>query len=74
MTGTKVTIFNIPMKYLELQPEELKRINKEDSSLTLKDEANKEKLEASKQVQNLTPDDLSTLSDELTKELDQKAP
>jgi hypothetical protein len=71
---TKITIFNIPGKLLELHPEDIKRIQKEDKPLSLKEESEKEKSEARKQVQDTTPDDLSPLSDELTKELDQKAP
>ena len=73
-TDTKVTLFNIPGKYLELGPQDLKRIKSNEAPLSLKEESNKEKTEASEQIQNLTPDDLSSLSDEITKELDQKAP
>lgn len=73
-SDTKVTIFNIPGKLLELHPEDIKRIQKDDRPLSLKEESEKEKTEARKQVQDTTPDDLSPLSDELSKELDQKVP
>jgi hypothetical protein len=46
----------------------------DETPLTLKEESEKEKLKAMEQVQGVTPDDLSTLSDEVSKELEQKAP
>jgi hypothetical protein len=73
-TETKVTIFNIPSKLLELHPEDIKRMQSDETPLTLKEESEKEKLKAMEQVQGVTPDDLSTLSDEVSKELEQKAP
>jgi hypothetical protein len=73
-TGTKVNIFNIPSKLLELHPEDIKRMQSDETPLTLKEESEKEKLKAREQVQGVTPDDLSTLSDEVSKELEQKAP
>jgi len=73
-TETKVTIFNIPSKLLELHPEDIKRMQSDETPLTLKEESEKEKLKAREQVQGVTPDDLSTLSDEVSKELEQKAP
>ena len=73
-TETKVTIFNIPAKLLELHPEEIKRMQSDETPLTLKEESQKEKLKAMEQVQAVSPDDLSPLSDELNKELEQKAP
>lgn len=73
-TESKVSLFNIPGKYLEMRPEDIKKVANEEAPLTLKEESNKEKTEASEQIQNLTPDDLSPLSDEITKELEQKAP
>jgi hypothetical protein len=73
-TETKVTIFNIPSKLLVLHPEDIKRMQSDETPLTLKEESEKEKLKAMEQVQGVTPDDLSTLSDEVSKELEQKAP
>ena len=73
-TETKVTIFNIPSKLLDLHPEDIKRMQSDETPLTLKEESEKEKLKAREQVQGVTPDDLSTLSDEVSKELEQKAP
>jgi len=74
-TETKITIFNIPSKLLELHPEDIKRAqNNNAPAPTLKEESAKEKTEATKQVQDVTPDDLSPLSDEVSKELDKKTP
>ncbi len=73
-TDSKVSLFNIPGKYLELEPQDIKKIKNNEAPLSLKEESNKEKTEASTQIQNLTPDDLSPLSDEISKELEQKAP
>lgn len=71
---TRVAIINIPSRLLELHPEDIKRMQSDEVPLTLKDKSEKEKTEASEQAQSLTPDDLSPLSDEVSKELDKKAP
>lgn len=72
-TDTKITIFNIPQKLLELHPEQIKRMqNNEEAPLTLKEESEKEKTEALEQVQDVTPTDMSPLSDEISEELEKK--
>lgn len=73
-TGTKVTIFNIPGKLLELHPEDIKRMQQDDIPLSLKEQSEQAKTEAQEQLQNLGPDDLSPISEELSKELEEKAP
>lgn len=73
-TDTKVTIFNIPGKLLDLNPQEIKKSQQDLTPTNLKEESEKEKTEAKKHVEGASPDDLSPLSDELAKELDQKAP
>lgn len=77
-TETKITLFNIPGKLLELHPEDIKRMQSDETPLSLKEESEKEKTEATKQVQDATPDDLSPLSEEISnevsKELNQKSP
>lgn len=73
-TDSKVTIFNIPGKLLELHPEDIKRMQSDETPLTLKEESEKAKTEATEQVESATPDDLSPLSDEVSKELDKKVP
>lgn len=73
-TDTKVTIFNIPSKLLEVHPQDIIRARDEGPTPSLKEQSEAEKTEATKQVQGATPEDLSPLSDELSKELDKKAP
>lgn len=73
-TDTKITIFNIPQRLLELHPEDIKRMQQNEVPLTLKEESEKEKTEAIKQVQDVTPEDLSPLSDEISEELNKKIP
>lgn len=73
-SNTKITIFNIPQKLLELHPEDIKRMQQNEVPLTLKEESEKEKTEATKQVQDVTPEDLSPLSDEINEELNKKIP
>jgi hypothetical protein len=73
-TESKITIFNIPGKLLELHPEDIKRMQNDDLPLTLREESAKEKTEAARQVQDANADDLSPLSDEVSKELEQNSP
>jgi hypothetical protein len=73
-TDTKTTIFNIPANLLDLQPEEIKRMQSDVPAMTLKEESQKAKTQAMGQVQNVSPDDLSPLSEEVSKELDKKLP
>jgi hypothetical protein len=71
---TKVTLFNIPERLVKLHPEDIKRMQSDDPPLTLKEESEKDKTEARDQIQGITPDDLSPLSDEVNKELEEKTP
>ncbi len=73
-TDTKITIFNIPSKLFDLHPEDIKRAQLNQEEVTLKEESEKAKTEATKQVESVMPEDLSTLSDDVAKELEQKAP
>ena len=73
-SDTKITIFNIPGKLLELHPQDIKRMQSDETPLTLKEESLKTKTEAQREIQDATADDLSPLSDEVSKELDQKSP
>lgn len=70
--NTKVTLFNIPQKLLDIHPEEIKRMQKDETDLTLKEMSEQEKVDAGKTVNEATPDDLSPVSDELAKELEKK--
>lgn len=77
-SDTKVTLFNIPPRLLELHPEDIKRMQSDALPLTLKEKSAKEKTEARENIQGISADDMSPLSDEISeevkKELDQKAP
>ncbi len=73
-TDTKVNIFNIHSKLLEVHTEDIKRAKEDAPTPSLKEQSESEKTEATKQVQGATPDDLSPLSDDLSKELDKKVP
>lgn len=73
-TDTKTTIFNIPQKLLELHPEEIKRMQNDETPKTLKEKSQQEKSEAQDEVDQLTPTDMSPLSDEISQELEKKAP
>ena len=71
---SKITVFNIPERLTNLHPEDIKRIQTEEQALTLKEEAQKEKGEAAAAVEKISPDDLSTISDDVAKELEKKTP
>ncbi len=68
---TQVTIFNIPQKLLDLGPAEIKKMN-DDTPLSYKELSEVEKSNAKDTVDKATPDDLSTVSDDLAKELEKK--
>jgi hypothetical protein len=68
---TRLPLFNIPQKLIELDPEEIKGIQNEKLlPSSLRDESSKEKDEAAKTVEKATPTDMSPLSDDLSKEID----
>lgn len=69
---TKVTIFNIPQKLTDLHPEDIKKMQDNAAPLTLKEESEKQKTEATQEIEKITPEDLSPLSEDLSKELEKK--
>jgi hypothetical protein len=69
---TQVTIINIPQKLLDLKPEEIKRMQNNQAPLTLAEQAKKEKIEASQDIEKVTPLDMSTISEDVAKELENK--
>jgi hypothetical protein len=69
---TTTTIFNIPQKLTELHPEDIKKMQNDSAPLTLKEESEKAKTEASKEIEKMTPEDLSPLSEDVSKELEKK--
>lgn len=69
---SKVTLVNIPQRLLNLSPEDIKRMQQDVESPTLKEAAAREKSEAQSTLEKITPEDLSPLSDELANELDKQ--
>lgn len=68
---TKLSLFNIPQKLLNLKPDDIRNV--EDEKLipsSLKEEGSREKSEAAQSVEKATPTDMSPLSDELSKEIE----
>lgn len=66
----ELPIFNIPPKLTDLHPEDIKRAKKNDEPASLKEASQREKTEASTEVENVSPEDLSPVSDEVSKELE----
>jgi hypothetical protein len=71
---TQIVVINIPQKLLELKPEDIKSLQKDQIPQTLSEQAKKERVEASESMEAITPLDMSTISDDLSKELEKKAP
>lgn len=69
---TQTTIINIPQKLIDLRPDEIKKMQSDTMPLTLSEQSKVEKAEASEQVEKVTPLDMSTMSDDLAKELENK--
>lgn len=69
---TATVIINIPQKLIELHPEDIKKMQNDIQPLTLSEQSQKEKVKASEQMDKVTPLDMSTISDEVSQELDKK--
>ena len=70
---TKITIFNIPDRLTNLHPEDIKRMQADDDvAPTLKEESAREKTQATTEVQKVTPDDMSPVSDDVMKAIEKK--
>jgi hypothetical protein len=69
---TQTTIINIPQKLIDLRPEDIKKMQSDTMPLTLSEQSKVEKAEASEQVEKVTPLDMSTMSDDLARELENK--
>jgi len=70
-TNQKSVLINIPLKLKEFHPEDIKKIKKA-SSQTLTEKSNKQKALATEQVEEMMPNDLSTISDDVAQELEKK--
>jgi hypothetical protein len=68
--NTRENLVNIPQKLLELPPEDIKRMQNNQNPLSLKETSALEKSEAQSTVDKLSPEDMSTLSDDVATELD----
>lgn len=71
-SSTRIAIFNIPTDLLENRDDKVSQPFKEEPTLTLKEESQKQKSQAIKEVQAASPDDLSPLSEEVSRELENK--
>jgi hypothetical protein len=69
---TQTTIINIPQKLLDLKPEDIKRMQNDKMPLTLSEQSKVEKTKAAEQIDKVTPLDMSSMSDDLAKELENK--
>lgn len=71
-SDTTVKLFNIPQRLLDIHPEDLKRIQANDpEEPTLKEKSEKAKGAAQESVDKITPDDMSPVSDEVMRTIDQ---
>jgi hypothetical protein len=73
-SNEKVQVFNIPSQLSERKSTSPSETQSIESPKNLNEEAKIEKNKASEEIQNVSPDDLSPLSDEVTKEIDQSTP
>jgi len=69
-SDTKTTIINIPQKLIDLKPDEIKKMQNDTMPMSLSERSKLEKAEATKQIDKVTPLDMSTMSDDVAKELE----
>lgn len=67
-------LFNIPAKLQNLTPDKVKELQFLENSKTLKEESQESKTEAKEKMDQLSPDDLSPLSDEISKKIQNQEP
>jgi hypothetical protein len=65
----KTSLFNIPQRLLNLSPQKFKDDTPEEK--TLKEQSELEKTQARDQMERISPDDMSPLSDDLGKDIEQ---
>lgn len=68
--STKVALFNIPPALLKINPDELKKIQSETPEPTLQEKSLKAKDDAQETVDKATPEDMSTISDDVIEAVD----
>lgn len=69
---SQTTLFNIPPKLLNLAPEELKQMRNNEDPLTLKESSQKERNSALEETQKVTPDDMSPISEDVIRNIEEK--
>lgn len=69
---TQTVIINIPQKLIDLHPEDIKNMKNEKMPLNLSEQSKVEKAEATEQIEKVTPLDMSTMSDDVARELENK--
>lgn len=69
---TQTVIINIPQKLLELHPEDIKKMQSDTLPLSLAEQSKAEKAEAKEEMEKVTPLDMSSVSDDVAKELEKK--
>ncbi len=70
--NTQTVVINIPQKLLNLEPTDIKKMQNDTMPLSLAEQSEKEKAEASVEIDKVTPLDMSTISDDLAEEIEKK--
>jgi hypothetical protein len=70
---SRVTLFNIPQELLNLHPQEIKQMRNNQLPMTLKEQSLRERNEAKEKVENISPVDMSPVSDDVIQEIESKA-
>ena len=71
-SATATNVINIPQKLLDLSPEQIKDMQNDRPApeATLSEQSKKEKLEAAKEIEKVTPLDMSPISEDVARELE----
>jgi hypothetical protein len=70
---TRIGLFNIPERLLNLSAEELKQVRRNETPRTLQEAAGRERGQAEATVNRATPEDLSPMSDDVARELEKES-
>lgn len=71
-SDTQTVIINIPQKLLDLHPEDIKKMQNDTTPQSLADQSKLEKVKAAEDVDKVTPQDMSPLSEDVARELENK--
>ncbi len=64
------SLINIPERLTDLKPDQIKKIQSNDTDLSLIEKSQKEKNAAAEEIRKVTPDDLSPLSEDVSREIE----